>query len=202
MKTFLRAATGVACVAALSLTGLAPASAATYSYDDGVGDVESFTVDFETEELIGPEPAPGRTDSDVKRMSVTHLRHRLTLNVQLVDIAARSGLMQYEIRTPTRRYFVLQRLGKEKFAPRFLFVRGNGRRVACDRVYRNVDRRLEFATVSIPRRCLGKPRWVRVGGAAIGLEAGENTFTEYVDDGLRNAPIQDRLTLSPRVRSR
>ena len=199
MNTRLRTLVAAAGVAAMSLAGLAPASAATWSYDDSIGDVESYTVDFETEEESGPDPAPENTTSDVRRMSIKHLRGRLTLNALLVDIALESGYMQYEIRAGERRYFVLQRLGRNEFGPRFLFVRGNGRRVSCDGLYRGLDRQLEFTTVSIPRRCLGKPRWVRVGGAAIGLELNDSSFTQYVDDGLRDAPIQDRLTLSPRV---
>jgi hypothetical protein len=150
-------------------------------------------------------PAPDNTDTDVTGVSVDHRTHRVVLTTSLRDITRTSGVAVYEIRTGTRRYALMQRLGKDQTFPAFDFSRANGDRVRCAGVERRVDRAAESATLNIPRHCLGRPEWVRVGVGAAKIDATQldeanYTFAFFADDALKDASVLDELALSPRVR--
>ena len=198
-----RALAALAGVAAFTVAGTSPASAVHWSHDDAVGDVQSQTDTFdeETGEVHEGEPtaAPDNTDTDVTRTSVNHRNHRVVLRTTLRDLTVGSGIAVYDIRTDTRRYSVLQRLGTDKGFPAFMFMRANGDRVRCAGVERNVERTANYATVKIPRRCLGGPQWVRLGTGVAKFDETDTSFTFVADDAMRDAVISDNLRLSPRV---
>lgn len=204
MNHLSRAVAALAGVAALTLTGMSPASAAQWRHDDAVGDVQTQTTTFdeETGEVQEGEPtaAPDNTDTDVTRISVNHRTHRVVLRTTLRDVTGKSGIAFYEIRAGARRYSVLQRLGRDRAFPAFYFSRANGDRVRCADVERDVDRAANRATLEIPRRCLGRPAWVRVGAGVAKIEGTETSSTFVADDAMRDAVVKDRLALSPRVR--
>ena len=200
-----RALAALAGAAALTLTGLAPATAAVWTHDDAVGDVQSQTetLDPATGDWQEGEPvlAPDNTDTDVTRVSVDHRPHRVVLETTLRDVSLSSGFLVYDIRTGDRRYTAMQRLGNDKTFPAFTLVRGNDSRVRCAGAQHDVDRAGDRVTLNLPRRCLGGPRWVRVGiGAAKLDQSVQDTYTTTADDALRDAVIKDDLALSPRVR--
>lgn len=198
-----RALAALAGAVALTITGMSPASAAHWSHDDAVGDVQSQTDTFNEEtgeENMGePTGAPDNTDTDVIRVGVSHRTQRVVLKTTLRDVTVNSGVVIYDIRTGNRRYSVLQRLGTDRMFPAFHISRGNGDRVRCTGVERSVDRAVNRATVSIPRRCVGSPGWVRVGVGAAKLNATETSFTALLDDAMQDAVVRDELALSPRV---
>lgn len=199
-----RALAALAGVAALTLTGVAPASAARWTHDDAVGDVQSLTdpVDPGTGDSPDSEPValPDNTDTDVTRVTVSHRTHRVVLDAALRDVQTTSGFLAYDIRTGTRRYVVMQRLGSDRTVPAFLFERANGHRVRCAGAEHSVDRAADTATLNIPRHCLGAPRWVRVGVGAAKFAETDTTTTFVADDALQDAVVKDDLALSPRVR--
>jgi hypothetical protein len=199
-----RALAALAGVATLTLAGASPASAAHWTHEDAVGDVQSQTATFDegTGEIQEGEPitAPDNTDTDITRVKVNHRTHRVVLQTTLRDVTAKSGFAVYDLRTDTGKYSVLQRLGKDKSFPAFSFSRANGDRVRCPEVERSVDRADNRATVELPRRCLGRPSWVRVGAGVAKLDLTETSFTVLADDALEDAVISDELVLSPRVR--
>lgn len=199
-----RALAALAGVAALTITGVMPASAADWAHDDAVGDVQAQTETFDegTGDVEEGEPttAPDNTDTDITRVAVDHRAHRIVLQTTLRDLTVDSGVVVYEIRTGTRNYSVLQRLGTDKTFPAFAFFRANGDRVRCTGVERNVDRAANVATLNIPRRCLGRPAWVRVGVGALKLDMTETSFSVFSDDAMRDAVVSDELVFSPRVR--
>jgi len=88
---------------------------------------------------------------------VNRRTHRVVLETTLRDVTAKSGFAVYDIRTGTRKYSVLQRLGKDKSSPALSFYRANGDRVRRPEVERSVDRADNRATVEMPRSCLGGP---------------------------------------------
>jgi hypothetical protein len=207
----LAALTGAA---ALTVAGMSPASAGLWAGEDAVGDVVSYSYTWDNkgnETESGPDPRPANTDTDIARFSARHTPRRVVLRATLRDITADSGGLYYKIRTPgTRRpYYAVQRLGTSRASrdewPAFALRRGNGDRVRCSGVGRSVDRTTEQAVVSIPRRCLGRPGWVRIGVAAVKSQWTEtrtkSTSTTFVDDGLKNSFSFEtwRLTLSPRI---
>jgi hypothetical protein len=198
----LAALTGAA---ALTVTGMSPASAALWHHEDAVGDVQSYTI-YENRPDSGPNPAPANTNADITRFTANHTARRVKLITTLRDITAASGEMYYEIRTGTRRYLVIQRLGTRDAvpfddAPAFGLYRldGSGDRVRCAGVRRSVDRTTEQARVSIPRSCLGRPRWVRVGAGATSYKQTKTSFTMLQDDAIRDGLVKYNLALSPRI---
>jgi hypothetical protein len=197
-----RALAALTSAAALTVAGMSPASAALWAHDDAVGDVESTTWNFKTDRESGPNAEPDNTDTDITRLSARHKPRRLVLRASLRDITADSGGMYYEIRTPgTRRpYYAMQRLGTSTELPAFRLYRGNGKIVRCTGVRRSVDRTTEQAVVSIPRRCLGRPRWVRVGGVAIKDVETKTSISWFLDDALRDGNAHPgNLGRSPRI---
>jgi hypothetical protein len=147
-----------------------------------------------------PTTAPDNTDTDVTRVGVDHRLHRVVLTTALRDLTATSGFAVHDIRTGTRKFFVLQRLGTDRTLPGFDLSRGNGDRVRCAGVERRVDRAADVATVDIPRRCLGRPAWVRVGTGVVKFDETDTSTAFWADDALRDAQVRDSLALSPRVR--
>jgi hypothetical protein len=185
--------------AALTIAGMTPAAAAQWTHADPAGDVVSYKYDYKTDTETGPTAEPDNVTSDITQFKVSHTSRRVMLTTTLRDITAASGLMFYEIRAGKRTYSALQRLGTDRELPAFHLSRRD-RTVRCSGVRRSVDRTTEKATVSIPRGCLDRPRWVRVGAGALEFTSGRTTETVFADDGLLAAGINDTLTLSPRVK--
>lgn len=199
-----RALAALAGAAVLTVTSMTSASAATWTHDDNVGDVQTETDTFDPNTGEGQEGdlvnSPENTDTDVINVSVDHQARRVVLATTLNDITVDSGIVIYDIRTGTHNYWVMQRLGTDKSYPAFDFTRGNGRNVRCTGVQRSVDRDANVATVSIPRGCLGRPAWVRVGTGVMKADETDTSVTFFGDDALQDALNIDRLALSPRVR--
>ena len=59
-----------------------------------------------------------------------------------------------------------------------------------------IDYASKRVTVSIPRRCLGRPRWVKVGIIAVTLE--EDVV--FADDALTNGVLRANPVYGPLVR--
>lgn len=186
--------------AALVVSGLAPASALDWVHEDAVGDVQTATIDEsnwdEEPELV---PAPDNVDTDVTRVEVRHRVHRVALRMTLRDVRRSSGFAYFEIRTDGADYWALKSLGRRDFGPGWMLVRQNGRTVRCPDVRRYVKREEETAVARIPRSCLGFPEWVRVGAGAQSFEETRRSLTIFLDDGLGEGDVLDRLTMSPRV---
>lgn len=198
--TRTRALAAFAGVAALIIPGASPASAAFWSHEDAVGDVVSHTVTVDDDDVV--EVRPGNTDTDVTRVSLDHRIRRLVLRTTLRDITAGSGFAMYDLRTDDRRYYAFQRLGRDRSFPAFHLARWHDdRRVRCAGVERRVDRTVGRATLHIPRRCLGRPEWVRVGTGVAKFEETDTSFTFFADDAMRDAEVVDKLGLSPRLGS-
>ena len=59
----------------------------------------------------------------------------------------------------------------------------DGRRVTCRGLRHSIDYRADEVRVSVPRSCLGRPAWVRVGGSSASWSEAQETYRS--DDGLR-----------------
>jgi hypothetical protein len=70
------------------------------------------------------------------------------------------------------------------------------KKVSCH-VTRKVDYTANTATVWVPRSCLGRPRWVKVG-MAVASSASPEFSPAHVDDARANGDFADP-TWSPRV---
>ena len=95
----------------------------------------------------------------------------------------------------------MQRLGTDRAAwPAFALTRENGATIRCAGVTRSVKRDVERATVSIPRSCLGRPGWVRVGAGVVKFDVATDEATISLDQAMREADAVDDLVMGPRVR--
>jgi len=172
--------------------GSAPAPAESWRGHDARGDVRSYRIDLqnECEEIPAGEPAPHDERRDITRLSVDHGAEDVVIDMGLRDVVRHDRNTSYEayVHTPNR-IFQVSVLGLSSKGPTVLIstVRVGrdpecgpalvgGHVVDCEAVVSDVDPRADHVSITIPRTCLGTPRWVRVGALAGGFDADQ--FTE------------------------
>jgi hypothetical protein len=178
----------VAAASALTLGSAAAAQADSWTHSDPAGDVVSFDPHTDAE-----AQAPTQERGDVRRVRVAHGAHRVTVRFTMRKPLAGDYGIFYRLRTPRGEYDLV-RARFDGSTGVYLTKGADQNRVRCSgiRTAFSTDRRT--ATASIPRSCLGKPRWVRVG-------AGTLSFTPdavFWDDGLHRGNTYDQR-LSPRL---
>ena len=185
-----RAAAATAGLAAVlsTVAVAAPASAEAFAHTDPDGDVSS---------IAGVQPEV--TNGDIRRVRFEHARGSVTVRAGFRDLAKTSdGIQQYVVvETPTRTYEFVVVAGPGDRRGQFIPVTSVG---PCG----GADFRLDYArnvfTLTLPRGCVGSPRWVRVGLATVTGFNEQEEQVILVDDALqRGFFIEDRLGLSPRL---
>lgn len=172
------------------LIGLAsPASAEKHEAPDGIGDT-----------VVYGEPDDTKTDSaDVVKSVVNHSARKMNITVWTVDLRpglARAGVYAM-IRTDGRTYELALR-GRDRSGSEFeLSTNLRGREVICPGKKKTVSAGRDFIRLSVPRKCLGSPRWIKVG-----LGATRYNEPDYLtDDALRPGLRQDGYpTFGPRLK--
>jgi hypothetical protein len=156
-----------------------------------VRDVTAFGIENEED---GPTPAPEQERGDVRRVRVSHHDRRLVVRFSMRKALAGDHVLSYAIRTP-RGGFILDR-GKVPGAKATvgLHKQPSGKRIRCSGMRWDIDRERATVAVSIPRWCIGRPRWVRVGVVVV---SGMGSDYMYVDDAMSSGGELYRL--SPRV---
>ncbi|WP_028657064.1 hypothetical protein [Nocardioides sp. J54] len=176
-------------VALLATTG-GVASAQTWRHDDAVRDVRSGDFDSEWGTL-----SPQRKAGDVTRTTVSHTRSRLVVRIAMRAVPSGSSFVMATVRTPRTSYdvtrFRMAGIGTTVVLEK---TNGAGGELRCRGLSARV--RGKALELSVPRRCIGKPAWVRVAAGVVVLQ-GEDAV--HVDDALRRGVGRD-LRLSPRVR--
>ena len=178
---------------ALLAASAGPASAETWHARDGHGDVRSYHLDLtqECEAITGGERVAQDRRHDITRISVDHGSDALVATIGLRDLPRRGPGMNYdydvEVRTPDHMFDVslLAPAARRRVETGLLMVRRSrdpdaprcGPRLEahdrdCAGLAAEVDRRSNSVSVTVPRVCLGGPRWVRVGAVAAGLGGG------------------------------
>ncbi|MGL5824717.1 MAG: hypothetical protein ACRCYU_07840 [Nocardioides sp.] len=191
-------------LAALLLLPVA-AHAERYIHEDPAGDLVDFgpevVVDEEEEEEfpVAPEVRTG----DVTRFVVTHKPRSLEIRVRMRDLHRRSDQVQaisLSIRVPKRRSYLVdslvrpnrpKRLGLRTISPRGLT------RQPCAGLRLTRQWSKSRVVVTVPRSCLDRPAWVRVGATVI-------TGTRrqpYMDNPLAGPRGVFSLRVTPRLRS-
>lgn len=175
-------------LAALPLLGASVAMAGTahadtWSHRDAKGDVLSAPT-----ETGKPTRAPGDKTTDITRISVNHAARKVVVTVKVRDLRRGGDTMLLgRIVTPKNDYavMVMQSPDMQMFS---LYDEKNldegidatscrGKRLA----YQAARNRIR---ITIPRSCLGDPRWVRTGALLVrGVLSDESTVT--MDDALR-----------------
>ena len=185
----IRPRRAVAAVAAATLTVLAfsgaPANAERQRHHDQTRDV--------IELFAGESPvtgdlrlAPGNRTTDVTRVVMRHTPNRVIVRTHFRDLNARTGFEIYQIQTDRGFAQGMQLLGDNVGGPLVARAAGLPRAAAqsshrfelytdqgpveCEGLTYWAHRKADRARMSIPRECLGNPRWVRMGAAAISFD--------------------------------
>src|SRR4051794_1372583 len=190
---FVRSAVVVA-AAAVALVPTA-AQANTYTHGDAAGDVVSFTGGATT-----ATPQPDRANGDVVASMVKHNRKLVIARMTYRDLANSDGFNGhlFAIKTNKMRRDVTV-VSAAGIGPQVVVTKPNGKKVSC-RGRPTLDYTRHTVTVKVPRSCLGKPKWVKVGMASVFMTGLSATDTQYVDDAQLSGGVSPRtLTFSPKV---
>ena len=186
-------------------TGLAVLTPATAAHAGSVArpDAERDVVRATYDENTGKEtmtPAPERTDGDIVRSAVQHRPRKVIATMKFADLTNTGGprLHVVQVRTnegANRSVFVETTPRSSRVTP--TMITGRGRTVRCRGLDAKVDYAAKRVDVVIPRPCLSRPRWVRVG---MGEAALVDDTTIFFDDANVRAGAGENLVLGPRVR--
>jgi len=151
------------------------AHADKYVHTDASGDVVSFDPESEATTVV-----PDRAEGDVVRSVVRHRAHKIVLTLAYRELTAGPQVMHYYgIRTSTMKRYVALRTSASHPGGRVALFDSHDKKVRC-KVGGKVDYTANTATVSVPRSCLGNPRWVKVAMAQATFGTATSPF--YVDD--------------------
>jgi hypothetical protein len=184
--TLLAATTGLAVLVP------SQAYAGSYVRPDATGDVSSQTDD-------GPYVrTPSRVEGDVRTSGVSYAGRRVTVAIGFAQLTQTTEITGHLLRLRTNKGKVRDVTviaGPGQWAGRTQLTKGNGNRVRCALGHR-IDYVADRVTVSIPRKCLGKPRWVRVGIGVVSVQ--DEVF--FADDAATNGVLRANPILGPIVR--
>lgn len=154
LRTTAAAAT-VAATAVLSFAAAAQADVARHA--DRRHDVQQYDA------RGGRAPAPRVANPDITRIVVRHGEHRVTIRMTARQVTRTTLAGVADIRTPHHRYELLAMFDKDAA----ILYRSEDRAVVrCDGITTTRRTGRDVLVMSVPRRCVGSPRWVRAGAAA------------------------------------
>lgn len=189
-------ATTVLAVPLLAWTALAfatPAQAEAMSHRDARHDVVRFPLDAPSG--AQSEPAPGNARTDITRVQVNHRFDRVTSRLTLRELPTRKWVATWQIRTEIPQLFELSLIRYGTLADLTLARGGND--VSCPGLGEKINDDQETIWVSVPRSCLDRPRFVRVGAGMGTVSGGYN----FADDARRDRGVDGaHTTLGPKLR--
>lgn len=190
----IRPALVAATTAALTLLPLGVAQAQTYRHSDPQGDVMSQPADSTTTDMT---PAPDAKDPDVTRLTIAHRARQVTVRLRLRDLARTGqaeGVMVYLRTNEHVRREVDVFAGPGAWRGQVDFSSPH-RSLSCKGLTHHLDYDQNVVTVTVPRACLSRPRWVQAGVGAVKMTAS----TAYADDA-QSATVGNNPVWSPRIR--
>ena len=199
MNPFLAAPAGralrtAALTAAALVATAVPAVASQTSHHDRTGDVLRIGV-----EDGSSTPQPEWAQGDVQRIRAGHRTHRVGARLALREVRRRTdNSFFFRIHTPEGRFEVDGFTSQDHpHGVWYLISPNRPRPTPCTGLRHRVDYRDERVSVSVPRRCLGRPARVRVGAAAqTWIDAAEQT---RLDDAYSTGQVE-HITVGPWLR--
>ncbi|GEB17144.1 hypothetical protein GUY44_24550 [Pimelobacter simplex] len=164
----------------------APAHAERWTHDDAVGDVVRETMGEPGAELT---PAPERTSIDITRVVANHKGRNLTIKVRTRSAMKGVLMSTSTIRTPSKRLMLMSSRIPMFGSSLDLYDINTKRRdpsVRCPGLKRTFDKSRTVMTTTIPRSCLGNPRWVRFSVDLATADLLADDDYSYQEDGLRD----------------
>jgi hypothetical protein len=180
-------------VAAATIVPLVPTAAHADKYvaSDATKDVVLLASDGTT------TAEPDRIEGDILRSTVRHKSRRVVMTMRFAELSAvgLGDLHVFAIRSNKLNRVVSVDTGPGHWGGKVEVFKPNGKKVRCA-ARRAVSYDLNTATVSIPRRCLGNPRWVKVG-----MQHGTFVTQDeiHVDDALTNGRVYRYFVYGPKV---
>lgn len=178
-------------VAALLLTTLVvtPADAATQTTKDATRDVYKQGADGV------PRLDPSNRKHDIVRAGAVHRGPVLTLWVEVRRLGSTAYIANWDVKTPSDRW-ALHYDKREGPAYTSLF-HGQSEVLDCAGLRGKALPRKDRVVVTVPRACIGRPRWIRFGSSF-----GHDSETViYIDDARIDAGFfTNRARLGPRLR--
>lgn len=181
-----------------------PAFAQLYGHADSVHDVMEGGYCDDGGELCFPATyLPDQREGDIVRANVRHQSTRLLVRIRERQVSAagtRSVYLQIRTNEGVRRFVEVHAYPGRLQPTEKIMRRGeywDGAEMACSGLWAGNDSSLDMATVIVPRRCLGYPRWVRV---SVGTTAGSAT-SGWQDDLMssRTDPQEASFIYTPRI---
>ncbi|GAA1538469.1 hypothetical protein [Nocardioides humi] len=175
-----------------------PAHAGGWTYDDEAGDVATTIV---TETSISTSVVPEQENGDIVRVVAKHKARKVTIAVRVRTRLTGPFALSSAIRTPGGRFLLMSTRIPGMGGTEMMDFKSKSEdpTVRCRGLKRTLNGDRTVIRISIPRSCLGNPRWFRF---SVGLST-FNPFTgdSYDDDGLATAMTLFGLpVMSPKVK--
>ena len=196
-RLLIRLATLLVPVALLLPTA---AHAGTVATEDAEGDARAWTADQEFQ-LV---PAPQEASVDITSTAAAFAQRRLSVAVHLRDLEVRPRhATVLRIWTPRGTFDVTaERLSARR--PTVSMARQRGETSRCRGLSVLYDGAADTVALSVPARCIGAPRWVRLGVRATASPRADpndpSTVFLFADDGHSGGLRENGITKGPRIR--
>lgn len=182
-------------VSAVTLVSLAPTAAHADKLVrvDASHDVVKYA---QTSQTVQPD----RTEGDIVRSVVRHTAKRVVMTMSFAELTP-TGIGAFNvfmIKTPTMTRTVALQTIPGYWDGRAFFYKGvAGHAATCLGIRHKLDYTANTATVSVPRRCLHNPKWVKV---AMQHNDSPTNYDTYMDDALTDGRMEDHPVYGPKVR--
>ncbi|QCW50677.1 hypothetical protein FE634_10105 [Nocardioides dongxiaopingii] len=203
-----------AALVALAPLSAVPAHADRWSDNEPVGDARTVTFDPEPEPCgtVTQRPSP---DGDIRRLAVRHTKTDLVLRLDVVGLPRpRSVFAEFTVRTSRHDWLVTVdsfatggpdvSIGRapdltdvEPDECGYITYTTGGSR--CADTEARIDRSAGTVVATVPRRCLGRPEWVRVGADVQNIAA-DGSYDRWSPRGADNGDWRTPV-FGPRVRA-
>lgn len=179
----IRSAITVGLAAGLALLPAQGAFGESFSRSDPVGDVVSVAIDAGPNLEHIATLRPGRAHGDIVSMRALHGDRRVIVGVRFRNIKPTGPMSDTLVFKTDRSRFSVQidHTGR-RVQSAFVYNESADTEVRCPDLKVHVGVLTDRLGVSVPRGCLHRPRWVRVGGETSTF-AGSGDF-DY-DDAMR-----------------
>lgn len=180
----LKAALLTTAILGAVLAPAAAASAHSLTIDDSTADTweNVYNPDTQSDDWFA---AGSKLNTDITRTVVKHSANRITITATFADLKAKDA-----------RYGLVDRLrfdhgpkvvadvdanGKWK-GQAYLFTDHSGEQITCAGLTHAIDYSADTVEVSIPRACVGKPKWVEVAEFSVSNVSDDAGSHSYIDD--------------------
>lgn len=187
--SFRHAVSALLAAAALlvPVAAAAPASAEMTVVQDPRGDVWAATMSLVDEDFT-VQRSDVQTNVDVRNVKIAHSARALKFWVRFVDLRRNQDMVavDFMLRTPERRMLAMT-VSFDR-ATDTMLLRRNGAMVGCRDLRVELQVPQDELELDIPRRCLGRPEWVKVGGVTSTVDLG------FIDELIETGEEPESIT--------